>query len=72
MKNYFEKGNGYVMDVGMIDDKGRNAEQVLDVLLSEYDRQIKENPKTGEAWYFIPVAAVSLVAGIFVIIVGSI
>jgi hypothetical protein len=67
MKNYFEKGNGYVMDVGMIDDKGRNAEQVLDVLLSEYDRQIKENPKTGEAWYFIPVAVVSLVAGIFVI-----
>ena len=38
----------------------------IDYLESEREKQLA-NPKTGEAWYFIPVAAVSLVAGIFVI-----
>ena len=38
----------------------------IDGLISERQKQLA-NPKTGEAWYFIPVAAVSLVAGIFVI-----
>ena len=42
------------------------SDEEIALLESERQKQLA-NPKTGEAWYFIPVAAVSLVAGIFVI-----
>ena len=61
--DYHFNDTGYLL---FKDEKGRDGLQRYDYIVSNQKKQLA-NPKTGEAWYFIPVAAVSLVAGIFVI-----
>jgi hypothetical protein len=66
VKDYFEYEDCYYVKEGAKDDQGRTPRQRLDLIMQNRIKQLA-TPKTGEAWYFIPVAAVSLVAGIFVI-----
>ena len=67
MKAYFEMEGNFFDRQGFKDDKGRTPRQVFDILFAEHERQMRENPKTGEPVYLIPVAVISLTLGVYAI-----